>query len=90
MWGSFIIGHYGRLAGLPTALSLIPACGIPEPGSSGEQARRRVAAIIGVRTVAGMISDLRKTVNAWAMAEELSTGIRTVYAVFRMPINRHR
>jgi hypothetical protein len=38
-------------------------------------------------TVAGMISDSRNTVNAWASAEQLGTGIRTVYAVFDIPIN---
>jgi hypothetical protein len=40
--------------------------------------------IIGVMTVGGMISDLRKTVNAWALAEELSTGIRIVNAVLEL------
>ena len=33
--------------------------------------------IIGGMTVAAMVSDLRKTVNAWASADELGTGIRT-------------
>ena len=46
--------------------------------------------IIGVLTVAAMVSELRKTVNVWGLAEELRTGIRTVYAVFRPPIEERR
>ena len=37
--------------------------------------------IIGVLTVAAMVSDLRNTVNAGGMAEELRTGIRIRWLV---------
>jgi hypothetical protein len=46
--------------------------------------------IIGVLTVAGMISDLRKGVNPWAGAVELGTGIRTPNVIFGMPVEMRR
>ena len=46
--------------------------------------------IIGVVTVTAMVSDLRKAVNAWAVAEVLGTGIRILYAVFKPPHEKRR
>jgi hypothetical protein len=41
--------------------------------------------IIGVLTVAAMVSGSRNTVNPLAASGRLKTGIRTVYAVFESP-----